>query len=298
MRPIVLLIETPSPGPVSSLAPVVQLVSVVIWPLMLTVLLLTHRRAFSRLLTALAALAESANKIKVWEVEIERDIDSEVDKAAREAQKEASPKLTVGPTEVIAANRVETLVGRVPDSPSKESILGSVRLRMLALTAQYDKVRADMPPGRERTVEMNKIAAQMRALGIAAKPWLKIFSTDRHSAGVRLCAVAILQMAPSVRYLDWLAERFTSEQPFIFYQAAIALMEAVRKFGAKQSQKLQTVISSSLGQVKGFKNGTPDQNSINVLDVALAQLRSLSDETSYSQAQRNRDAGSNSAYSK
>lgn len=263
----------------STLSLAVQLVSVVIWPVVLALFLLIHRKVLNRLLSALAVVAESANKIKVWQVEVERDIDQEVDKVAKAAQMDPATKPVIRPTEIIAATRVDTLIGKVRDSPSKDDILDSVRLRMLALAEMYDKLRENMPSSQERTVEMNKIAAQMRALGIAARPWLKQFTRDRSSAGVRLSAVAILQMSPNVRYLDWLGERFTSEHPFIFYQAAIALKEAIRKFGAKHNQKLLDVITSALNHVEAFEGGIPDRNSIFVLNAALKQLRSSVKET-------------------
>ena len=127
-----------------------------------------------------------------------------------------------------------------------------------------------MSAGQERTVAMNEIAAQMRTLAIAAKPWLAEFSNDEDSAGVRLCAITILQMAPDSRYIDWLGERF--EHPFIFYQASIALMAAVQAFRGSRQRKLHIVIASALEKLKSFTGGVPDQNSIAVLEQALKSL--------------------------
>jgi hypothetical protein len=80
-------------------------------------------------------------------------------------------------------------------------------------------------------------------------------------------------MAPSDRYLSWLEERFKSERPFIFYQASIALMEAVRTFGSSQKSNLLAVINSALDHLKAFTNVAPDRNSINVLSAALEEHR-------------------------
>jgi len=270
----VLLLAESTPAPNTSIfGLVVQLVAVLIWPAVVTVLLITQRRVINRLFSALALLAESANKIKVWQVEIERDIDHEVGKAAEAAQVKINARPAIAKTEIVAAARIEALVGKLPDTPSKKNILNSVRLRMLGLAEEYDSLRASMPSSQQRTVEMNRVAAQMRALGVAAIPWLKEFSRDQSSAGVRLCAITILQMAPSDRYLSWLEERFKSERPFIFYQASIALMEAVRTFGSSQKPNLLAVINSALDHLKAFTNGAPDRNSLNVLSAALEELR-------------------------
>ncbi|HTU49147.1 MAG TPA: hypothetical protein VMF56_01060 [Acidobacteriaceae bacterium] len=231
------------------------------------------------MLSSLALLAESANKIKLWQVEIERDINQEVDKAGKASQSALHTKPDIPKRDVLSAARVETLVGTFPDSPVRDEILNSVRHKMYYLADQYDDIRASMTSGDERTIAMNGIAAQMRALAIAAKPWLKEFSRNESSAGTRLCAITILQMAPDRRYVDWLGERFTSEQPFIFYHAAIALLEAVRAFGIEQQQKLDAVITGALEKLRAFKGGTPDYGSINILQMALQMLESHSEST-------------------
>jgi hypothetical protein len=150
---------------------------------------------------------------------------------------------------------------------------------MLVLAEEYDRIRINMPPGHDRTVAMNGLIAQMRTLGSAAKPWLRNFSDDQNSAGVRLCAIAILQLQPDFNYVDWLGERFKREQPFIFFQASIALMEMTRAFGARHKQKLSSVTAEALETVKSFKKGIPDQNSIDVLETILNLLENPSDRS-------------------
>jgi len=269
---ILLLSADTAPAASGSLSLIVQLVAVLIWPLVVLVFVLTQRRVLMRLFSAIALLAESANRIKLWQVEIERNIDQEVDRAAKASQGDIAPKPDIPKQDVLAATRVGTLVTRLPDSPARAEILNSVKERMRRLADEYDNVRETMGAGQERTVAMNEIAAQMRTLAIAAKPWLAEFSNDEDSAGVRLCAITILQMAPDSRYLDWLGERFEHEHPFIFYQASIALMAAVQAFRSSRQRKLHTVITSALEKLKSFTGGIPDENSIAVLEQALKAL--------------------------
>jgi hypothetical protein len=256
----------------STLADVGQFVSAIIWPLVILVIAMTQRHTIKRLLNALATLAESANRIKLWEVEIERNIDQEVDKAGKTSQAEVSPK--IAKEDVRAAARVETLVSRLPESPTREDLLRSVRSRMMILADSYDQVRLTMPSSRDRTIAMNGLVAQMRTLALAAKPFLKEFSSDSLSAGLRLCAIAILQMEPEAQYLDWLGKRFSVEQPFVFYQASIALIEMARIFrGTPLLMELTKTIESALRTLNTFTAGFPDSNSIQVLESALTELR-------------------------
>jgi hypothetical protein len=267
-----------APAHESTLAEITRLIAVLIWPATLLICVLTQHHRISRILSALTLLAESANKIKIWQVEVEKtvenSIDHEVEKAAAQAQPHSAPEIPKN--EALAAARVDTLISSVPNQPARDNLTESVRQKMLALAQEYEITRANMSSGKDRTGAMNAVVARMRTLAIAAKPFLKEFSENRDSAGTRLCAVVILQISPDQRYLEWLGQRYNQETPFIFYQTAIALLQAVRDIGPQNREQLSRVITSAIGIVESFREGVPDRNTLSVLRTALKGLESTS----------------------
>lgn len=264
--------------PESLLTQITKLLAVIIWPITLLVCVLTQRAHISRILSALTVLAESANKIKIWQVEVEKTvektIDQEVEKAAIQAQPNRSPDIPKN--EALAAARVETLIASVPTQPARESLTESVRLKMLSLAKEYEQTRASMPSGKDRTGAMNAVVARMRTLAIAGKPFLGAFSLSA-SPGVRLCAIVILQISPDRGYIEWLSGRYSQETPFLFYQTAIALLQAVHDIGKQNYDQLRRVITHSISIVESFREGEPDRNTLNVLRDALSALEKQKD---------------------
>ncbi|HEY6414178.1 MAG TPA: hypothetical protein VIX42_10850 [Edaphobacter sp.] len=258
----------------STLAEITKLIAVLIWPATLLVCVLTQRQRISRIFSALALLAESANKIKIWQVEVEKtvedSIDHEVEKAAAQADPHKTPEIPK--REALAAARVDTLISSIPNQPARDNLTESIRQKMLALAIEYETTRANMPAGKDRTGAMNAVVARMRTLAIAAKPFLAEFSANRTSPGIRLCAIVILQISPDRRYIDWLGQRFHEEMPFIFYQTAVALMQAVRDIGADNRDALSRAITGAIKVVESFREGAPDRNTLNVLKEALNTL--------------------------
>lgn len=121
----------------------------------------------------------------------------------------ASPKstvLTVGPTPI--------------DTASRE---GAAQL-----AKDYDQIRRDMSSGDERTRRMEGVFSRMKIEAPKIKDLLSSFQ-ESGSAGERLIAIAVLNMFPNVKHLNWLAERMDPEQekPFVSYHAAVALLDAV-----------------------------------------------------------------------
>lgn len=258
----------------STLSQITQLLSVIIWPATLLLCVLTQRTRISRILTALTTLAESANKIKIWQVEVEKtvesSIDKEVEKAAARAQSHTTPDIPKN--ETLAAARVETLIASIPSQPARDNLTESVRQKMLALAREYEITRNTMPSGKDRTGAMNAVVARMRTLAIASKPFLKEFSENHTSPGIRLCAIVILQISPDNRYIAWLNDRYTQETPFIFYQTSVALMQAVKDIGDQNYDQLHSVIVRAIAIVESFREGEPDHNTLRVLRNALAYL--------------------------
>lgn len=132
--------------------------------------------------------------------------------------------------------------------------------------------RANMAAGPDRTYAMNQVFAQMRALAIAAKPFVEEFSRNEASAGQRLAAISILQLTPDRKYIDWLAARTLHEQPFVFFQAGVAMLGAVRAFRGQANEELRVAIQRALATVKSHRQGPPDANTVNVLSAALKEL--------------------------
>jgi hypothetical protein len=97
------------------------------------------------------------------------------------------------------------------------------------LAAEYDQIRNAMRPDDNRTRVMTAIFSQMKAKAAGAIALLEDLKRNE-SSGTRLAAIAVMQMFPNEAHLDWLAERLDSslEKPFVGYQAALALLEAVR----------------------------------------------------------------------
>src|SRR5262249_12976174 len=149
------------------------------------------RRPLGRLVKAAVEIAETAGKVKIWQIEFDRDVKQQLDTAASSAEKAPidvaaahTPSAPAAATELKAASKVNRLVAEAPTSTVRETMLDSIRERMIALARDYDATRASMPAGALRTRAMNVIAAQMRTLGLAAIPFVDEFSKDSSSAGV------------------------------------------------------------------------------------------------------------------
>lgn len=238
---------------------VTELLRAVAWPLIFGILVLTQRRPLARLLEALIELVRYSNRIKFGDM-----IDIEVDRSAKEAEESEVPMVEVPQKEIEAAARV----GRMAES----SDLSEIRGRMLEFASEYEATRSNMKPGPARTRAMNAIAAKMRTLAIAATPLLRELANDKNSAGKRLAALAILQLAPDLNYIDWVVERMSHEQPFLFFHASLVLLAMVRSYGTSARKELGAALKRSLDVVESFSGGPPDRNTIDALRLAQAEL--------------------------
>ncbi len=132
------------------------------------------------------------------------------------------------------------------------------------LCLQYDTVRRTMMAGANRTQEMTRIIAKMRALGPSTSGRIKVYKGSG-SAGSRLAAVAMMQMEPSHADLNWLVERFRVDTPFVLYHAALALTNAANIESGPEKLKVIDAARSALAIVRSFE-GIPDQGTLNVLE--------------------------------
>jgi hypothetical protein len=262
----------------SALADLTKLIAVLIWPATLLVCLYSQRQRINRIFSALVLLAESANKIKIWQVEVEKAAENSINREVEAATAQADPHKTpeIPKREALAAARIDTLIASVPNQPARENLTESVRQKMLALAAEYETIRATMPSGTDRTSAMNGVVARMRTLALAAKPFLKEFSENRTSPGAHLGAIVILQISPDRRFIEWLGQRFREEVPFISYQTSIALMQAVRDIGDQNRDQLSHVINDAIAVIESYREGVPDPNTLSVLKGALRALELIS----------------------
>ena len=89
---------------------------------------------------------------------------------------------------------------------------------------------------------------------------------------IGFAAIAMMQMVPLSADLDWLRERFSTEHPFVFYHAALALQNAANVCDTPETKKhLREVAQQALATVKAFA-GPPDQSTVEVLDMLLSSL--------------------------
>jgi len=118
------------------------------------------------------------------------------------------------------------------------------------LAVEYERVRQDMPFGRERTRKMSEIASRMKRLALAAAPYLPQLAKSA-SPGERLAAVTILQMQFDPAYIEWLSDRLVEEVAFIGYQAASAMLARVRIVGGTERLQIKNAVESAIR--KGIK---------------------------------------------
>ncbi len=267
-RTLTLKVDTQSQKPPASLfveyvSVVSDLLKAMAWPLIFGILVVTQRRPLGRLLEALIELVQHSNHIKLGDM-----IDVEVDRSAKEAEERKVPAIEVTPNEIEAAARV----GRMAES----SDFSTIRARMLEFAREYEATRSSMKPGPDRTRAMNAIVAKMRTLGIAATPLLRELAYDKNSPGKRLAALAILQLAPDLAYVDWIVERMSHEQPFLLFHASLVLLAMVRSYGAQSRKELDSALKRSLDVVQSFSGGPPDRNTINTLQLAQNELAGAS----------------------
>ena len=140
------------------------------------------------------------------------------------------------------------------------------------LAGQYDAVRRTMPSSSRRTQILTRILVQMRALGPSLSKLIETYKASG-SPGTRLAAVAMMQMEPDKADLRWLVDRFSMENPFIFYHAALALQNAANGQPDEKFLLVKEAAERALSMVKSF-NGEPDRSTIEVLEAVVADRHS------------------------
>jgi hypothetical protein len=254
------------------LSGIAAILNSVAWPGVALWFLSTHRVRIAFLLKVFGRKLSQAKKVKVWQLELD-ELEEEVKEAVVQAGAgvidDFSSK-SVPTSQVEAAEHLEAKVrmAGIPGSKIRET----VRREIYELAREYEITRASESSSALRTRKMNEIAAGMRTLAIAGKG-LRTELTRSESVGRRLAAICMLQVEPRPRYLSWLIERVKTEsQPFVFYQAALAVLETVRKKRYINPDEARSQITAALDVISRFQGGQPDQNTIDALNEALLLL--------------------------
>ena len=259
-------------SPVSLLSSIAAILQAVAWPAVAAMFLIIYRSRIGSLLEVLTKKLAAATKVKAWQLELEtteQEIHDAVNKTGETASSEAlTPKIPEN--QLKAAKEINQ---RLLESPlSVQRALGVVQRQVNSLIEEYERLR-DFPSGSMRTRSMNEVVAKMRSLSVAARPLLHSLMAGQ-SAGERLAAICILQVVPEADYFSWLVERIKSEsQPFVFYQAALAVLELVDTHEYPDPAKIKEGIAEALKHISSYKGGAPDQNTMDVLNQALGQVR-------------------------
>lgn len=130
--------------------------------------------------------------------------------------------------------------------------------KMQALARDYERIRASMESGAERTQKMNDVVGRMTLLALGAEGQIERLASSSQP-GDRLAAVVILKLRVQARYTTWLAERLTDDAPFIGFHAASALLAASRLLGGADLETLLAAVAKARDtlQAKGWLNDPP-----------------------------------------
>jgi hypothetical protein len=245
----------------------------VAWPTIALVFLLFYRADLGAIIAAVSQKLREATHLKAGQIEIdtEKAIRDEVSKAGADADSQAFEK-EIPAGQIRTAQSVGEKLSSAPIAFSQK--IDVIYKQVSDLVEEYEKVRREMRGGPTRTHRMNEIAAQMRAISIAARPLLSTLMIGAKH-GERLAAICILQVGPELGYFDWLIDEVMEEdQPFVFFHASLAVLELVKTFPYLNTETASRSIQAALDRVTSFRDGPPDQNTIEVLSEALSKLGS------------------------
>lgn len=232
--------------------------------------LFVNRIRIAFLLKVLGRKLSTAKKLKLGQFEVEEELEEAVSEAGAKVD-EADTRNAVPKNQLRAAKDLKKKV--VDSSVPKAEVLEAVRDQIFDLASQYESIRTEMQSGPMRTRRMNEIAAGMRTLALAGLP-LRTKLTQSEVAGRRLAAICMLQVEPRPRYFRWLIDRLKTEsQAFILFQAALAILELVKKRFYVNVDETRFAISDAISVISAYQAGPPDQNTLDALEEALEQIK-------------------------
>lgn len=251
--------SAPAKGPstLEALKTVAELINSIAWPAAAVTCALLFRRE-------LMAFVGSVDTVKIFGAEISRKIQREVNASGQEAVARDTP--TVTPTE---SERKRALV--VQDLVAGADI-ALIRNQAQQLAAEYEEVRASNLPGSDRTRKMDAVVSKMRTIGRAIFPLRHDFAASL-SPGMRLVAIAALQIQPDFDMLGWLASRVGAERPFVEFQALVALFSAVHDSAAKAySKEINAAVATAKKNGDNFNNDSSRVQLMQKIESAAAAI--------------------------
>lgn len=239
---------------VKLLTAVAAILAAIAWPLTLLIVALLFRGVLKTAISRIPSMLDRVTKASVAGIKVE------LDRIADAEKEEKGGKVTPNQKEAAARIAVE------------KRDLGSRPLldELDRLCLEFDALRRTLPSGDVRTRAMTRIVVQMRSLAPSLIEFLDAYKGSG-SAGSRLAAIAMMQMVPTSADLDWLEARFSSDPPFLFYHAALALQNAMDSADTNENKlfKIREVARRALEKIRSFE-GVPDRSTIEVLEAMIA----------------------------
>jgi hypothetical protein len=238
------------------LTAIAALVAAIAWPAALVVIIFVFKRELRSVFSKVPIMLDRVKKASLpgLAFELDRVADAEIASGP-----DKGGKITL--RQIEAAARIQT-----------QDVSPDALLRELdRLCLEYDSIRRTLPSGDTRTRAMTRIVVKMRSLALSLVDFVDAYKSSG-SPGSRLAAIAMMQMVPRAADLDWLQERFSSDQPFLFYHAALALQNVANICHTREErQHLGKIAQQALATVKSFP-GVPDQGTIEVLEALISSL--------------------------
>jgi hypothetical protein len=240
------------------LTSIAALVGGLVWPATLLGVIFVFRRELSSVFDMIPIMLDRVKKASMVGVALELER-----VANAEAESGSGKSGNVTPRQIEAAERITFQTQDI----NSEALLRA----MDRLCLEYDSIRRTLPPGSDRTRAMTRVIVKMRSLAPALANFVDIYKGSG-SAGSRLAAIAMMQMEPRIADLNWLRERFSSDQPFAFYHAALALQNVASILHTPEDKRrLRDVAQQALLVIKSF-SGPPDANTVEVLEGLISSL--------------------------
>lgn len=243
-------------APAELITSIAALVAAAAWPTVAAVFLVANRRRIGR---AMDRFPDLVSRVKSFKLP---GFEAELDRAAQMIERRPDSVENIGIDEIRTAAHIEARAGDV----DRGILFGQVQ----ALSHEYEITRRVMRAGRERTRTMTRIFLKMRMLGPSV-----VFMLDdlkgSERAGDRLFAIAIMQVDDTSADIPWLEERFKLERPFAFFHAANALRILADLPEQRVAHEAREAARRALDVVRSFSAGTPDRETIRLLEDAAAE---------------------------
>lgn len=229
---------------------IAALIAAVVWPAAIIAMFFLFRPQILQAAENMPAFVKRMSKVKVgwFEAELENESKALVEEAL------ANPS-AISPQQIRSATRVQVAAQSLGDD--------ALRSQLKQLTLEFDSLRRTLPSGPERSRSMTEVMVKLRTIGPALSREISVLKASQ-SAGERLAAIAMMQLDLTLLDFQWLLERFRSDPPFLFFQAAFALLNAVRLASPSEKSKIRQIARDALTTVEAFQ-GIPDANTVRIL---------------------------------